>query len=490
MKIMDLFKRGNKTEAKETSAVVKKSLFDAIINNHLTDFDTLCLKHEEEIFANFADWKSASEDLRADDEAYQLNVRCLQIVANYFLRNRMKGELHAILTGLDDSPETIEWRNRLTEAEQLMAELKYEQALPLLESCLAKSAQSSSVGMQTLRPLTLGCIGECFFQLAQGTKAIKPLQDALSLAEEQRDSDSVLQYLRSLYEVHRYLGDPAAAAGYALRLSEVLEERGLLIPASNWRHQGRAIKNGEPPLRAVVKIGEELFELNDIPVVQSDKVEFLPMRSRTELKLSMQLCDEGRGFAEQTDVDTALQKFAAAKKADPLNYWPHYYSAAVFMHQNKFEEAVKAYEKTEELCPGWENTRSELWLARQMAAGHMQEDVYKSALVFLNDQLPVEERVRACKETLAKYPDYAECYLKLGKIEALAGNKEEARALLEKGIAVAAEPDVKSRLLCDLALLTADNSEKLALLKSCIEIENGNLVGQALAHYLLRQIEG
>lgn len=490
MGILDIFKRSTKPQEKAAVGVVRKELFTAIQNNHFTDFETLCLVHEAEILANFAQWKNSCEELRSDPDAYALQIRCLQIIADYFLRKKMKGELHEIMTGLDDSEATQEWRNNVTKAQQLMSELKYAEALEILQTCLERGNGLSSTGVTTLRPLTLGCIGECYMQLADAKKAIEPMQNALALVEELRDSDSVLQYLRSLYEIHRYLDEPAAAAVYAQRFSEILDERGELIAASNWRHQSRSMKSGEPPLRVVVKIGDELFELNDIPVVQTEKVEFLPMRSKVELRLASQLCEEGKAFAEQGDVATAVSRFESAAKADPCSYLPYYYQAAIYMHKGDWGKAVEAYEKAETLCPGWENTRSELWLAKELAAGRMKEDAYKAALIVGNNRSTPEQVTQVCRETLDKYSGYAECYLWLGKIMVQEGKNEEALEQYRKGLVVAEDPDVKSRLLVNISLLTSDQTEKISLLKECAQIEKGNIVARATAIYLLRQIEG
>lgn len=490
MGILSFLKLGSKQASLAADAAIKKELFDAILQNHFTDFEMLCQKHEQSIFEYFAQWKLSAADLRADKDVYELEIRCLQIVANYFKREQKRDELTAIFTGYDDSPETKKWRDQVAIAQNLMREMRFAEALPILQESLKEGDEVPSFGASSLRPITLGSIGECYFQLGQAQNAIEPMKEALALAEAQRDSEAIFQYVRSLYEIHRYLGDSATASTYAMHFSQALENCGELISASNWRHQSRSIVNGESAFRIVLRIGEELFELDDIPVVQTQTVEFLPMRNRTELAPSSALCEAGRELAEKGDVDEALKKFSLAIELDPFNHFPHYYSAAIYMHKGEFSRAVESYEKCEKLCPGWENSRAELWLARMLNQGRMQADAYQAAVAFGNEALPADERQKICQDMVRKYPDYAECFYRLGKIEALAGRFEAAKENLKQGLVKADDPDVKSRLLVDLALLTSDKQEKISAFQACLQTDNSNPIAKATAAYCLRQLEG
>ena len=75
----------------------------------------------------------------------------------------------------------------------------------------------------------------------------------------------------------------------------------------------------------------------------------------------------------------------------------------------------------------------------------------------------------------------------LDDVEGL-GHFAEAEPVLRTGVEKAAEPDVCTRLLVDLQMITQDPQEKLRLLKEAIAL-NGNLAAAAVARVAMNQLE-
>lgn len=490
MGIFDLFKKKEKGPAAVGSSndELKNELLDAIKRNHLTEFEMLCRQNEARIVKSFPQWRKTPEEFRNNPEAAQLYVNCLMIMANYFSRELNRDELRQVLSGVDNSELTQQWQEALAKTRKMMEELNVQEAIPILEEYANKASENSGMAVATLLPLTLGHLGECYFQVGEPEKAVEPTRRAMELVNQQGDLDATVAYLRNLYEIHRYLGDGKTAAGFAKKIAEKLYDDGKLVLASNWKHQSRAVEAGEPLLRVVLKIGDELFELDEIPVVKSEKVEFITMRNRFELRTATALCEKGKKLAEEGKLDAALAAFEGSALLDKFAPVPHYFMAAIKMHQMNLPEAVQAYERTEALAPGFESCRSELWLARKIAAGEIDYDVYR-AVVQLHSDAPVEQRMIVAEQLEQKHPQFAEGLYHRGKLLASSGRVAEAVAVWKRALEVAEEPDVKTRLCGDLSMTMNTRAEKLEYVRKGRDILNGNLIATAMCSYVVVQLE-
>lgn len=490
MGIFDLFKKKDKTQdSEDIDEELRNELFDAIKRNHLTEFELLCRQNEKRILTSFNHWKKTPDEYKRDPEQAQLYLNCLIIMANYFARELKRNELHQILSGIDNSEFSKQWQEAMVQTRKLMEELRVAEAIPILLEYADKAKGLSGPTVSSLLPLTLGHLGECYFQNGQAREAVEPTSRAMKMAGEQGDPDATIAYLRNLYEIHRYLGEGEIAAGYARQIADKLYDVGNLFLASNWRHQARAVEKGEQLLRVVIKVGDELFELDEIPVTKTEKVEFVFMRNRYELRTASRLCEQGKAKAEEGKADEAIPFFEQAAQLDKYNPTPHYFIAAVRMHQQKVEQAITAYETTESLAPGFESCRSELWLARQIVSGKLDLDSYGAILRTVNDGAPAEERMALINQLEQKYPEFTEVFYQKGKLLAVSGNRTEALKVWSEALNSADDADVKTRLLADMALLTEDKEEKLKIVAQGKDIENGNLVATAMCQYLWVQLE-
>lgn len=491
-----LTKKAESKPSKPSSAVVasgeelRKQLFEIIDRNHLTEFEHLCAESESEIFRCFAEWKKTPEEIQTDKEAVRKYAYCLMVIASYFQKQRNRGELVTMLTGIDDSQFSRQWQEQLGQCQHMMQkQLKFQEALPLLEKCLDLTSGVSGAGVDKFLPLTLGFIGECHFQLGQMDMAKEYVGRAYQTTSMQGDHDASMAYLANLYEISRYSGDYAAAIKYAQDAADRCYDRGELVTASNWRHHARAVEKGEPLYRIVLKIGDEYFELDEIPKVHGERVEFIFVRNRIELVLCSQKCYEGREITSQGDYDNAIKIFESAVTLDPYSPQPLYMAGNLKLAGRRYADALVDLNKCEELCPGFETARADLWLAQQLADGKMEHDACKVAYETNNEEIPLVERIAFCYELAEKYPGFAECYWRLGKMLIEKEEPQVAVEVFKKGIELGDEQDALSRLYRDLAILTDDEAGKREYFNKSAALEKGNTLAQAMSRYMLRQMD-
>ena len=494
MGFLDFFSKKEKQQETKPVAVenieeLKKQLFESIDRNHMTEFEHLCTDNAQHILKAFPSWKTPPAEIKNDKDLFKKYAYCLMIIASYFQKQMGRSELMTMLTGIDDSEMTRNWQNDLGQAQQLMQQLQLAEAKPILQGCLDRAEGVSGAGVDKFLPLTMGFLGECHFHSNEMDKAAEYMEKAFQLCSLSGDVDAALAYRSNLYEIYRYSGQLDRALESAEYIAQKQYDRGELVQSSNWREQGRAVKAGEPNHRVVVRIAEELFELGEIPKVEGEKVEFVLTRNRIELMRCTHTCFEARELAQQGDFEAAIAKLGEAMAYDEYSPQPHFLAGAICLAGRRYEDAIKCFESVQSLCPGYETTTSDLWLARQLHEGTMEHDACMMSFEVNNPETPIEERLQMCQDLIAKYPHFTEAYYKLGRLLAEAGNKDGARDIWLKGLQTqSGEDDAYSRIFRDLALITDSPEEKKTFLEQCISKENGNPLAHAMAKFMLRQL--
>lgn len=492
MGILDFFsKKPQETKPVTVDNIeeLKKQLFEAIDRNHMTEFEHLCTDNSEHILKAFPKWKTPPAEIKNDKDLFKKYAYCLMIIASYFQKQMNKGELMTMLTGIDDSEMSRTWQTDLGQAQQMMQQLQLDEAKPILQRCLERAEGVSGAGVEKFLPLTMGFLGECHFHSNEMDKAAEYMEKAFQLCSMSGDIDAALAYRSNLYEIYRYEGKIDKAIESAEHIAQKQYDRGELVQASNWREQMKSVKAGEPPHRVVVRIAEELFELDDLPKVEGEKVEFVLTRNRIELMRCTHKCFEAREVAQQGDFEVALAKLNEAMAFDPYSPQPCFLAGAICLAGRRYADAITYFEKVQELCPGYETTASDLWLAQQLNEGKMEHDACMISFEVNNPETPVEERLKMCQDLIMKYPHFTEAYYKLGRMLAESGNKDGARDIWLKGLKTqSGEDDVYSRIFRDLALIAETPEEKKQYLDEAIAKTGGNPLAQAMARFMLRQM--
>src|SRR5262249_51741710 len=207
---------------------------------------------------------------------------------------------------------------------------------------------------------------------------------------------------------------------------------------------------------------------------------FLFERNRLALAPSRELTQRGEREGSRGRYAEALSLFKEAMVADPFNPMPVHQAALTYVHLQRISDAVECYDRTEELAPGWFHCRSEGWLARQIAAGRYPLEVFVTLHTVEDGPLEPSVKYSLVGQTLKRYPDLAIMHHLNGKLLADGQQPEGAVAAFRRGLQCAEEPDVRTRLLVDLASAVESDDERRELCRQAREL-NGNLVAAATA---------
>jgi tetratricopeptide (TPR) repeat protein len=490
MGLFSFLKRQPKAPPEQSSEELRKQLFELILKDHLAEFEHLCGQNEEVIVDSFPQWRKVPVELRSDRKAIEQYSHCLMVLATYFQKQLKRDELMAALTGIDGSNPVQEWQSALQQAWQLMEDLNYQEAIEILQTWRQRAGDLQGTAVDSLLPVTLGNLAECFFQTGRAELAIEPAEQALSIVADQGSPEGEINCLGNLYEIHRYAGNWQQAAGYAGQIAQIFYDQGDLISASHWRQQARATESIAVPVRVLVKLGEEYFETNEIPRIDVPQAEFAFVRNRRELRPSAELFEQAQLLAAQGNADEALSLLDKAAHADQYNPAPYQLAGEIHMALGRWRQAAERFEKLHAICPGWQGCGSQLWMSRQLASGALGQDAYEMLANMSDQSMSSESKVHSLGRLLQQYPRLAEAHYLQGHLLAQSGRVAEAEAVLRHGLEVVEDPDVETRILLDLAMIVDRVDEKAALFERATRVANGNLLAQAMASFALRQLTG
>jgi predicted Zn-dependent protease len=139
----------------------------------------------------------------------------------------------------------------------------------------------------------------------------------------------------------------------------------------------------------------------------------------------------------------------------------------------------------EELAPGWFHCRADLWVAEQLVLGQLDASDFAALCLLEDGPAPPKEKVALAERLLSRRSGLPPARLHLGKNLARAGREADARTALRAGLSADADPDVRTRLLAELATLTEDAAERTQLYREAVAL-NGNLVAAASSALALR----
>jgi tetratricopeptide (TPR) repeat protein len=460
-------------------------LFDAAAAGDARRVEKLARAHRDAVLEHFPNWQKVPEAVRTDPAAAQRYFEGLIAVAQVFAQRLGTPDLLQHLIGTEESNPLLRWQNRLRQAQELIAGLRYREARDLLADLLIDVHDMKGTGADAYLPITLGRLGECYFQGGEADKAVAPLGQALQLCEQHGDADGVVAYLGNLYEVHRYLGQPGPAADYAGRLADVLDQRGRRDDAARYRKQAAIVRAGEPLNRVVAIRDGRRYELDEAPAIAEGKVQVAFERNRGTLRPAEVLTERGKELAGTGSFDDALAAFRDAASADRFDPDCHYQAGLTLLHLQRPVEAVESYEATEERAPGWYHCRADLWLAQQMTLGKVDHATFLAVHVLEDGPQSPAEKVRIAEQAVARAPDLAVLHLARGKNLARLGRSADAQAAYREGLARSPEPDVKTRLLVELGSVLDNPGKQTAMLEEARAL-NGNLVAAAMATLALQ----
>jgi hypothetical protein len=213
--------------------------------------ERLCRTNSEGIRTHFPGWRKVPEQIRDDPAAVQQYVAGLVAIAQVFAESLGHQDLMQRLVGSPQNNPLVRWQDTLGKARQWMDGFRYAKAQAVLSDLLIDTRELRGSGADKYRPITLGYLGESYFQSGDAQKAVEPTTQALVLCRDCGDTEGELAYLGNLYEMHRYLGQHEAAATWAAQLADAFERQGRLDEARRYRRQEVLVREGEPLNRVV-----------------------------------------------------------------------------------------------------------------------------------------------------------------------------------------------------------------------------------------------
>ncbi len=465
---------------------IRAALIDAASSGDHRRLAELCAAHQVTIRRDFSAWTRVPAEVRAHPAAVQQYAGALVGVAHFFATQLGDPTLLDMMRGPQESNPVVAWQRALGQARELMGELLYGEARQVLSSALAEARGLEGSAVDSYLPVTYGMLGDCCFQLGDATTALDATATALVLCEEQGDQAGVLAYRANLFEIHRYLGQAEAAAIAAERYADVLMTAGQARQAAAWQRHAQLVRSGEPLNRVVVVIDGEQHELHDVPGVGEQRVQFVFQRNRITLEPARRRTADGEQLGGQGRHAEAVESFQEAARLDPFDPHSRYLSGLALLHLGRYTEATAEYEATERLAPGWFHCRADLWMARELARGALGHDLFRVVYQLEDAPVPPQEKARMAEAALRMAPRLAPLHLFHGQSLHALGATAAAETAYRNGLACAAEPDIRSRLLVNLGIASRSAPERAALLTEAAETVDGNLIAAAMATVALR----
>ncbi|SIO44128.1 Tetratricopeptide repeat-containing protein [Singulisphaera sp. GP187] len=436
--------------------------------------------NRESIAAHFLDWRQVPAAIRDDPTQTQRYLHGLIAIAEIFDHDLGDPTLIQLLSGPDEENPLVRWRQGLDQAGAQLEALDYRAAATTLNDLLIEARSLRGSGADHYLPITYGQLGDCYFQSGAVEKAISPLRHALELCDQSGDTEGVIAYLGNLHEVYRYLGRAPEAADFAERLAVALKGVGRIDAADTYHQRALRVRAGEPLNRVVVEVAGRRYEVAEAPPMVEGKVQFIHERNRISLRPATVLGERGSVMAASGDHEPALELFRDAARADRFDPQPRYLEGLTLLLLERHHQAVEAYEATEELAPGWFHCRSNLWLARQLALGELEYEAFLALFTLVDGPGTPKEKYPLARRAVAEWSGFAPLYIELGQSAEAFGYQQEAEAAYREGLSHAEEPDVRTRLLVKLGVITRSEAERDRLLREA-EVLEGNLVSAAMA---------
>jgi tetratricopeptide (TPR) repeat protein len=448
-------------------------------------FEQLADANQAAILEHFPSWRKIPEVLRTNPAAAQGYVQGMIAVAQLFAEKLGHPELMASLTGSDESNPITRWQGSLRKARELMNSLRYSEALTLLTDALIDSRGMSGSGVDTYLPITYGYIGEAHFQSGTAEKAIPHFEQALSLCEKSSDIEGIAAYLGSLFEVHRYLGHSGKAADYADRMATHLNSQAATQDANRWRTRARIVRAGEPLNRIVAVVNGVTFELDEVRPAGETRVQLVFERNRVTLQPARVHTERGKALGAAGRHAEALAAFRDAAAADEFDPDSRYLGAFTLLHLGQYAEAAEGYRQVELLAPGWFHCRADLWVAEQLVLGQLDHSDFAALHTLEDGRDPPTEKEKLAEQLLRKRPGLPPAALQLGRVLARMGRTGDAEAALQSGLRYEPDPDVRTRILTELATIAPTKEVRTGLYGEAVAL-NGNLVAAASAKLALQ----
>lgn len=217
-------------------------------------------------------------------------------------------------------------------------------------------------------------------------------------------------------------------------------------------------------------------------MLRNKSVTFNFLRNRLALPPSRYYCNIASEQQARGEYATAAINLRKATTLDQYDPEPWYNLGVVYLHQEKSDEALEAFNKANELAPGWYDIQHYLWIAKSMSEAKFDLHIFQVLYVLTHGRLTPPQRIAACEKLLTNGQKLPVLMLHLGMAyQQVEGKLETAENAFRGGLLLEdLDDDVKTRLLFNLAVCVPTPEEKNKLLSEAKDLA-GNLTAAAMA---------
>jgi tetratricopeptide (TPR) repeat protein len=450
--------------------VVRQELAAFVIAGDVDGLESLCRSHRQLIEDTFADWWSERPSVD-DPIALERQVQVLGSVAMVFKERLGRPQLLRSITGSPDDNPILRWQSALGKGEELLTSGDEDGAAQIGRTVLAELDTTVAGNLEDERAQANHLIGSAAFHSGHVQAARDPLEAALAihLAAKTRPP---IRYILDLFDVDRYLGDADSAA----TLADFLADNLAGDAGAFYRRQATILRAGEPLLRAIARVENLRYEIDDAAdaIRASDRsvpVTFEYRRNRPSIDRSARATRRGMALASKGDDAAALAALHEATDIDPFDPQPAYQIGILMLDRDRWTEAKEAFEIADRLAPGWFFVRRYAWLADEAAHGNVRSSTVK-AVIRADGSGDPADHLRILDRAIADDPDLAILHLFAGQAEAARGHATGAMARYRRGLDARHDPDVCAALQLALGVALKDTNEGRDLLERAVQAEN------------------
>jgi tetratricopeptide (TPR) repeat protein len=438
---------------------------------------SLCRRQQDLIERSFPAWWDDRPSLD-DMAALNHHMQVLGTIAMVFDQELGRPNLLASVMGNAETNPLLWAQKRLREGQAALAAGRYEVAETRGREVLDKLATVRGT-IEEERAEAFELVGTAAFLSGNVDRAASPLLNAVDVWLTAGRLPP-LPLLLNQFDVYRYLDDPEAAA----RVADLLSDNFEVEPSLFYRRQAAILRDGEPLLRPIARIGNQRFEIDDaIRSIKDDGSTFRPSielrRNRPTIDAASRELARGAELASDGLLHDGLVAFEAAARIDPYDPSPHYQLGVALLDLERWTEAGEAFGRAEALAPGWFYTRRYRWLVNLVARGDVSARTPR-ILIRTDDPGEPMQRLARLAEAREHDPDLGVIYLYAGQAFAEMGQPDDAAQAYRQGIAARLlDDDVRCALGVELGMRDLHGAGRALLERAVLSNANPASAGMA-----------
>jgi superkiller protein 3 len=185
--------------------------------------------------------------------------------------------------------------------------------------------------------------------------------------------------------------------------------------------------------------------------------------------------ERGLEWEERGSSAKAINAYHEAIAIEPDWADPHRRLGSLYLELSRYDEAMASYRRVKPLLPAGDASIDDLLqVIEQIQMGELERAAY-DCFVMARD-LPdeqLDEKMALCQQALGFNPKYAAPYTILGKTLLAKGQLNQARTVLERGLACAPSTYTRAMLLFNLGnvlLVTGERDAALSRFRQVVQL--------------------